>query len=65
MPHTPAPVTDAPLVDGALAWLECATYAQHDGGDHTIVVGRVLRTSEESAAEQPLTYYRGTYSPTV
>ena len=38
-------VSGAPRLDGALAWLECITYAQHDGGDHTIVVGQVLRAS--------------------
>lgn len=65
IPHTPAPLTGAPLIGGALAWLECATYARHDGGDHTIVVGRVLGTSETSRPDDPLTYYRGTYSPTV
>ncbi len=65
VPSSPAPLSGAPLVDGALAWLECVTDARHDAGDHTIVVGRVLRTSGESAGGEPLTYYRGSYSPTV
>jgi len=30
-----------PLVEGALAWLECRTYAAHDVGDHTLFVGQV------------------------
>ena len=30
-----------PPLDGCLVWLDCRTYAQHDGGDHTIVVGEV------------------------
>lgn len=65
VPHAPAPVSAAPLVKDALAWLECTTHAQHDGGDHTILVGRVLRTSDESSPGRPLTYHRGTYSPDV
>lgn len=65
VPHTDAPVAGAPLVEGALAWMECVTHAKHDAGDHTILVGRVLRMSEESGKDAPLTYYRGTYSPTV
>jgi flavin reductase (DIM6/NTAB) family NADH-FMN oxidoreductase RutF len=31
-----------PLIDGALAWLECQTRSEHEAGDHTIVVGDVL-----------------------
>ena len=31
-----------PLVNEALAWLECRTLSEHDAGDHTIFVGEVL-----------------------
>jgi flavin reductase (DIM6/NTAB) family NADH-FMN oxidoreductase RutF len=31
----------APLLPNALAALECVPYAQHDGGDHVIMVGHV------------------------
>ncbi len=48
-----------PLLEGALAWLECATVAAHDEGDHTIFVGRV--EGGEAGAGQPLLYYRGQY----
>jgi flavin reductase (DIM6/NTAB) family NADH-FMN oxidoreductase RutF len=41
VPHRPGPVTGAPLLDGALATLECRTFAVYDGGDHSIIVGRV------------------------
>jgi len=41
VPHHPGPATGAPLLDGALATLECQTFAVYDGGDHSIVVGRV------------------------
>lgn len=34
-----------PLVDGALAQLECRRYATHDAGDHTILVGEVVDTA--------------------
>ena len=30
------------LLDGALAHIECERYAEYPGGDHTIVVGRVI-----------------------
>ena len=35
----------APLLDGVVAHFECSTEAQYDGGDHTIVIGRVRRFS--------------------
>ena len=35
----------APLIDGAAATLECAMHAQYDGGDHVILVGRVVAAS--------------------
>src|SRR5690349_18889956 len=36
------PRTGAAVFTDALAALECRTYAVHDGGDHSIVVGEVL-----------------------
>jgi flavin reductase (DIM6/NTAB) family NADH-FMN oxidoreductase RutF len=35
----------APLIQGALAHFECSPYAHYDGGDHVILLGRVLRFS--------------------
>lgn len=57
--HARGSSTDAPLVEGALAWLECSTWAIHDGGDHSIVIGRVLDGNTGPGA--PLTYFRGRY----
>ncbi|GLF98794.1 flavin reductase family protein [Streptomyces yaizuensis] len=39
---SPGPATGAPLIDGALAQLECAAWRGYDGGDHTVFLGRVL-----------------------
>jgi flavin reductase (DIM6/NTAB) family NADH-FMN oxidoreductase RutF len=66
--HVDAPVSGAPLIEGATAWMECTTYARYDGGDHTIVVGELIRASgprsvDEAAGESPLTYYQGAYWP--
>jgi flavin reductase (DIM6/NTAB) family NADH-FMN oxidoreductase RutF len=62
VPHTPAPVSGAPLIVGAHSWLECETYATSDGGDHTIVVGLLVRASRRAPSGRPLTYYQGAYS---
>jgi flavin reductase (DIM6/NTAB) family NADH-FMN oxidoreductase RutF len=51
VPHRPGPATGAPLLDGALATMECRTFAVYDGGDHSIVVGRVA--AADSPAESP------------
>ncbi|NNC71765.1 MAG: flavin reductase family protein [Sphingomonadaceae bacterium] len=52
--------TGAPIITGSLASFECSTYAEYDGGDHLIMVGRVVdvRFDDES---DPLLYYRGAY----
>ncbi|WP_405845782.1 flavin reductase family protein [Streptomyces sp. NBC_01518] len=46
---------------GALAWLDCELHAEHPGGDHTVVVGRVRRPAVASGAP-PLLYHRGGYA---
>lgn len=51
---------DVPLLEGALAHLECVPHAIHDGGDHEIFIARVLRVSAVSA-EAPLIFFRGRY----
>lgn len=50
---------ETPVVDGALAWIDCAVHQLVDGGDHTIVIGRV--ESAGSADGAPLAYWRGKY----
>jgi flavin reductase (DIM6/NTAB) family NADH-FMN oxidoreductase RutF len=61
--HHPGQVTGAPLLDGALATLECQTAAVYDGGDHSIIVGQVVGVSgtEGSPSRGPLMHYAGSY----
>lgn len=49
-----------PVLDGALAWLDCRIDAEHPAGDHVIVVARVLQL-DTHAAGGPLVFYRGGY----
>jgi flavin reductase (DIM6/NTAB) family NADH-FMN oxidoreductase RutF len=53
-------VTGVPLLEGALAALECEVEARHDAGDHLIVVGRVLALEVAERAE-PLVFFRSHY----
>ena len=55
----------APLLDGALATLECVVHDLADGGDHRIVVGRVGAVEHPDDHVPPLVFYRGTYSRLV
>ena len=48
-----------PLIEAALAYLECRTVSAHVEGDHTIFVGRVEAVGVGEG--DPLLYYRGRY----
>jgi flavin reductase (DIM6/NTAB) family NADH-FMN oxidoreductase RutF len=53
-----APGTGSPMLDDAMAWIDCELDAEHDGGDHTIVVGRVVHVDINEADAHPLLFYR-------
>ncbi|HYY82396.1 MAG TPA: flavin reductase family protein [Actinomycetes bacterium] len=54
------PLTGAPLLGGALAWLEVEVEQVHDGGDHLVYLARVL-AAERRALGDPLLYFGGDY----
>jgi flavin reductase len=54
----PGPRTGAPLLGGALAWIECALADAHDSGDHSIFVGSVL-SSLRGAGGDGLIFFAG------
>jgi 3-hydroxy-9,10-secoandrosta-1,3,5(10)-triene-9,17-dione monooxygenase reductase component len=49
-----------PVIDGALAWLECSVEAEYAAGDHTIVVARVRHLDRHHDGD-PLVFYKGAY----
>jgi 3-hydroxy-9,10-secoandrosta-1,3,5(10)-triene-9,17-dione monooxygenase reductase component len=49
-----------PVIDGALAWLECSVEAEYTAGDHVIVVARVHHLDRHHDGD-PLIFYRGSY----
>jgi 3-hydroxy-9,10-secoandrosta-1,3,5(10)-triene-9,17-dione monooxygenase reductase component len=57
----------APLIDGSLAALSCVTDAIHEGGDHLIVVGRVVALHEARMAggKPPLVFFRSRYHDVI
>ena len=52
--------TGAPIVQDALAFVDCETVTEHDAGDHLIVVGRVVELGYQHEGK-PLVFYRGGY----
>jgi flavin reductase (DIM6/NTAB) family NADH-FMN oxidoreductase RutF len=53
-----------PFLAGALLSLDCSIHAEHEAGDHWIVVADVLslhRHQSDGPAHKPLLYYRGRY----
>lgn len=49
-----------PLLNDALAWIECSISSIVEVGDHFLVVGAVQRL-ERSAAAMPLLFFQGRY----
>ena len=49
-----------PALADALAVFECESHAVHEGGDHAILVGRVVRFYRQEEGD-PLVYFRGKY----
>lgn len=50
----------APVLAESLGVFECERYAVYEGGDHHILVGRVVKASFDASLD-PLLYFRGRY----
>jgi flavin reductase (DIM6/NTAB) family NADH-FMN oxidoreductase RutF len=51
----------APILDDALAWVGCRLTAEHDAGDHLLVIGEVLEIGHAGDGA-PLAFYRGRFA---
>jgi len=49
-----------PILDGAVAWLDCSIDAIHEAGDHYIVLGEVSSLDLHQRGE-PLLFHKGAY----
>ena len=54
-----AGASGSPVLPDALAWLDCSIRAVHPAGDHSIVVGEVLRCGAGDG--DPLVFFRSEY----
>jgi 3-hydroxy-9,10-secoandrosta-1,3,5(10)-triene-9,17-dione monooxygenase reductase component len=50
----------SPVLDDVVAWIDGELWAEYDGGDHTLVVARVLDLGADPG-RRPLLYHRGSY----
>src|SRR5258708_16123635 len=50
----------APILADSLGVFECERYSVHDGGDHHILIGQVVKASFDASLD-PLLYFRGRY----
>jgi flavin reductase (DIM6/NTAB) family NADH-FMN oxidoreductase RutF len=50
----------APILKDSLCVFECERFAVYEGGDHHILVGRVVKASFDASLD-PLLYFRGRY----
>jgi len=53
--------TGLPILDGAIASLECTVTGSHPVGDHDLFIGEVVAVANEEHHPQPLLYYRRRY----
>ncbi|MFL6601205.1 MAG: flavin reductase family protein [Steroidobacteraceae bacterium] len=51
----------APRLEGSLAALVCDKQGLHDGGDHLLVIGRVVALHEGLEPHYPLLFFKGKY----
>ena len=54
-----AGVTGSPILDGVLAWVDCDLEAEHEAGDHWLVLGRVRAL--QGSDHRPLVYFRSAF----
>lgn len=55
----PGPLTGAPLLSGALAWMECKLVESYVAGDHSLFLGEVLSSTTGEEDASALLFYGG------
>jgi 3-hydroxy-9,10-secoandrosta-1,3,5(10)-triene-9,17-dione monooxygenase reductase component len=58
---SPSPVTGSPILDGAIAWMDCTIDQVVDAGDHHFVMGLIVdfEHAHPDSDPQPLLFFRG------
>ncbi len=53
--------TGAPLLEEAIAWMDCRVFGMHDGATHHVIIGEVLATGRMDDPAWPLVYHNRAY----
>lgn len=54
-------VTGAPILQNALAWLDCTIHNRYEAGTHTIYIGKVMASGTPGGNKPPLLYWNRGY----
>ena len=57
----PSEASGMPVLDGSIAHIDCRIRAEHEAGDHTIVIADVIDLNVRDREARPLVYFRGSY----
>jgi 3-hydroxy-9,10-secoandrosta-1,3,5(10)-triene-9,17-dione monooxygenase reductase component len=49
-----------PMIEGCLATFECETFSVNEGGDHILIIGKVIKF--EYSRRDPIIFFKGRYS---
>lgn len=58
---SPALSNGDPLLDGCIAHIDCSLESIYEGGDHDIVIGRVMALDIDRSEDGPLLFCKGRY----
>jgi len=61
-PYRFVPLENVPRLEGSLASLACSIYQIYEGGDHWIVVGKVIAMHQGIEPLRPLAFHLGRYT---
>jgi 3-hydroxy-9,10-secoandrosta-1,3,5(10)-triene-9,17-dione monooxygenase reductase component len=50
------------VIPSAEAYFECELYAEHEAGDHVLLIGRVVALHDRAGDPDPLVFHRGRYT---
>lgn len=53
-------VSNCPLINGAICWIECEKVSEYNGGDHIIFIGKVIKVKINNNLK-PLIYFARGY----